>query len=477
LVYRSHNSRSFRAARARHYCRALGFAFALAAMAGCQNNSERDLIARDRRMQEDQIYALQDYVNQYQQLLCRYRTENNALRQQMSQGYIVEPQPSDRRMTPDTSRIRNGGPAPNVSPRFQEPRTPSDERPSQPATQPEIDVPDVPPLKSTTSSEVESPDASQVQLSEADSHDVATPRVLTAAHEEPAPRTPVADEAATPEASAPAAAPAEPIVNSPSAPHPPASDILLSGEVVANEDGGGPRLVVDVEPFDFAGRVESFTGSLSLMLLARDGDGRPHNLGRWNYNASQVRDAINPQANEPTMRFFIELPTDSPVVGPTELWVRMVSPDGARRLAHAKIELSQPGVFSSRANKLWAAEEAVVAASYSAATPPATDVAAVTNEGGWSVAEPGKPANLPAGLLDESGGGRWRASSEPMPAIIATSTPAPPSGEMNNPLRPIERSPVSATTEPPAKRPAWAPDRESGPSRRVGTRPSWSATR
>jgi hypothetical protein len=214
------------------------------------------------------------------------------------------------------------------------------------------------------------------------------------------------------------------------------------------------------------------------MLLARDGDGQPHNLGRWDYRPNQVRDAIDDQASEPSMRFFIELPNEPPVVGPTELWVRLVSSDGTRRLAHAIVELSRPGVFSSRAEKLWAAEEAVVAASYTESAPPTVDIAATDTviDGTWAVAEPGKPANLPTEVQDDSGSGGWRTSSQPMPAVMATRSPAPAHRELENPLRPIERPPV-ATTAKPAKRPAWSAERGGGTQRRAATRPSWSATR
>ena len=47
----------------------------------------------------------------------------------------------------------------------------------------------------------------------------------------------------------------------------PTNEILLTGEVVANDDGGGPRLAIEVVPFDATGRVESFDGKVSLMLL------------------------------------------------------------------------------------------------------------------------------------------------------------------------------------------------------------------
>jgi hypothetical protein len=269
---------------------------------------------------------------------------------------------------------------------------------------------------------------------------------------------------------------ADAIAESPPAPHTPTSDILLSGEVVANDEAGWPRLVVDVEPFDASGRVESFDGRLSLMLLARGGDGQPHNLGRWDFNQNQVREAIDVQAGEPTMRFFIELPTEPPVVGSTELWVRLVAPDGSRRLANASVELSRLGAFSSRSEKLWATEEAVVAASYTEPAPPTTDIAATMNEGEWAVAEPGKPSNLPSEQQEDAGGG-WRASNEPMPAVMATSSSAPPSRALDNPLRPLERPPVATKTEPPASRPAWAPDRSGKSPHRMATRPSWSSKR
>ena len=75
--------------------------------------------------------------------------------------------------------------------------------------------------------------------------------------------------------------------------------------------------------------------------------------------------------------------------------------DGAKLLAHAKVNLTQPGVFSSNGGtRFGQSEETVVAASYEepAAPPaPSTDVATTSmTEGDWAIAEPGKPANLPA---------------------------------------------------------------------------------
>ena len=70
------------------------------------------------------------------------------------------------------------------------------------------------------------------------------------------------------------------------------------------------------------------------------------------------------------MRFFVELPKETPIDAATEFWLRLVPRDGPKRLTHAKVELSQPGVFSSHTNKIWPAEEAVIAANYTEPLPP-----------------------------------------------------------------------------------------------------------
>jgi hypothetical protein len=140
LQYRSPTTRSPRALLA---CLSAPL-FALLAVAGCANNSERDIIARDRRMQEDQVYAMQDYVQQYQDLVCRYRSENASLRRQLAAGYVdgsyddqPQPTPAARSRRPS----RNG-------PQFESPRTPL--RQQQQPDDPQIETPEVPPLQTTT---------------------------------------------------------------------------------------------------------------------------------------------------------------------------------------------------------------------------------------------------------------------------------------------------------------------------------------
>ena len=65
-------------------------------MAGCKSGVERDVVQREMRQQEDQIYALEDYLSEYQQLLCDARSENAMLKRQMVQGQFRSGQSSTR---------------------------------------------------------------------------------------------------------------------------------------------------------------------------------------------------------------------------------------------------------------------------------------------------------------------------------------------------------------------------------------------
>ena len=188
-----------------------------------------------------------------------------------------------------------------------------------------------------------------------------------------------------------------------------ASDILVSGEVVEN-DAGGPRLAIDVTPFDESGRVHPFDGNVSLMILSPGANGTKQSVGRWDFNAKEVHASIDPSANEPTMRFHVELPAGTAVGNSTQLWVRLVPAEGQKQLAHANVDLTRPGVFSSQTNKIWKSEESVLAASYEepvdrvAELTESPDTPATMNEGTWATAAPGRPANLAQDLASPTQG-------------------------------------------------------------------------
>ncbi|HEX3600928.1 MAG TPA: hypothetical protein VHU84_12340 [Lacipirellulaceae bacterium] len=444
----------------------LGAALSIAVVAGCQNNSERDLIARDRRVQEDQIFALQDYITQYQRLLCQYRTENASLKRQMADGYAVEPQSTaPERALP--SRLNN--PATKPTPHFQTPEPPGVKQQQLPSTTPgspapRIETPDVPPLKSTTMNESAIHDNYRPNAS-SEREQTSSP-VVAASYEEPVRKSAASRLAHSIN------------IKSPSAGQP-SSEAMLSGEVIANKSGGGPRLMIDVVPPSIVEASRPFDGSVSLMLLAIDEDGKQRTVGSWDYGSEDVLAAMEMASGQPTLRFFIELPAKTARSDASQLWVRLAPRDGAKIVAHANVNLAQPGIFSSRSSKTWPREEAVVAASYEQETTtpaaPATDVPAVVNDTTWAIAQPGKPANLPAEARDESGAGGWRTSSEPMPVPIAQSHEIARPRLANAPPR---RKPAPApVADKPISPPGWSPERTSDGTHRVADRPNWSATR
>jgi hypothetical protein len=248
-------------------------------------------------------------------------------------------------------------------------------------------------------------------------------------------------------------------------------DIQLSGEVVANESGG-PRLVIDVESFDQSGHNARFEGNLSLALIATE-DGVQRRLARWDFGPDEIRAALVASSGGSTMQFRVELPAGTKVDGATELWAKLAPADGARLFSHAKLNLTKPGVFSSRTDKVWASEESVVPASYADTSEAPTESVAAINESEWSTAKPGKPAILPP-ESDETTGG-WKAASGPVPAIVETTKP--PATMRAERSKPIELTPAPTKPAPVevARKPSWTPERPGTQSH--AAKPSWSATR
>jgi hypothetical protein len=406
---------------------------------GCQSNVQHDLVARELRMQEDQIYAMEDYLAQYQQLVCKYRSENSALRQQLrarDEDTLPAPRPSSGR--------RDGGGA-TGGPAIEAPRPGTNgTRPPQ-----DLEVPEVPPLKETTSFDA----GGEASLAAGESPE-AEGAVQPVSGSEPAPRGRRIES------------------------------VWLHGEVLENVDGGGPRLLVEVEPLDAAEQSVKFRGALSLMLLAPDAGGAPQSLARWDFAPDEVQSAFD-EAAGPMARFQLELPADTPISESTTIWVRLLPNGGEKRLAHAAIDLSGPGQFSSVSPSPRPAEE-ITATPRQLENATGNDGLSGTaametdfNEGGWATATPGNPANLSDAKEESSG--QWRASSEPMPVAAARSRPARPKPRIDRTPRKSELPrPVAADV---LKPPGWSSDRPDGASPegpRTATRegrPRWSATR
>ncbi len=124
----------------------LALALAPLCAAGCQSNVDRDLIARDRRLEEDHLYAMQDCVSQYQRLICRYRSENASLRRQLNEEQAATPTEAEPQPIP---RVQPNWPATKQGPTIETPPTPSSKK--EQFSPPKIETPGLPPDSKATS--------------------------------------------------------------------------------------------------------------------------------------------------------------------------------------------------------------------------------------------------------------------------------------------------------------------------------------
>jgi hypothetical protein len=321
------------------------------------------------------------------------------------------------------------------------------------APSPNIDIPDLPPLNQGSSTNMPN---SYESLAHDERGKASSDRYARLASYETA-----VDRAAAPAVTKPGALDGATTGVSPY--------ILLSGEVIAT-GSGGPRLVINIEPFDHSDPTARFDGNVSLAVLTSEG-GVQRRLARWDFGPEDVRSAVDPAASEPKIRFRVELPPGTKVDGLTELWAKLAPTNGASLFSHAKLNLSKPGVFSSRTDKVWVSEESVVAASYVDTSTQPEEVAPTVTEGTWATAKPGKPAIVPF-QADEASGG-WKAASGSPPAVVETTKP--PAPMRDDRPKPIESCPAKAVPVDVARKPAWTPER-SGTQPRTA-RPAWSATR
>jgi hypothetical protein len=421
-------------------------------LSGCQSAGQYDQVARELRMQEDQLYAMEDYLEQYQQLVCKYRSENAKLKRQLAEnGVAPATSPPERSPTPSTPPV-------DVTP------------PADGATPPSIlQPPDVPPLGETT-------------------EDGATHKNRRRAHGNV---KQVAAEMTEDESSAAQTVALEKVEQAN-----PASDVWLHGEVVVNDEGGGPRMVVEVQPLDAEGKPTLFDGALSLLLTAPGDLGETVNVARWDYRPNDVRAAIDSTSDDKPIRFQLELPPDSAASESTEIWVRLLPRGGGKLLTRTAIDLLEPSKFSShegmeRVENLAevGGEDIVTPSVYSqlddeenpsgevedvAVTPTSEEMF----DGGWTIATPGRPGGMAA---EESKiKSDWKASLEPPPTAIATSV-----ASRSEPPR-VHRSAndrVVRSTNSPATRKAagWSPERDRiaprSASAASSARPTWSANR
>lgn len=127
---------------------------AMCLLVGCHGGTQTDIIERELRWQENQIYALEDYLMEYQAKVRRLREENDTLAQSLAECEDDGARRSSRgadgreRTAPRTLRSRPPSdvedlptPAPTGFPLFEDREPPGEDA----ADVPEVTAPDLPP--------------------------------------------------------------------------------------------------------------------------------------------------------------------------------------------------------------------------------------------------------------------------------------------------------------------------------------------
>ena len=402
--------------------------FAAAFSAGCQSGVERDVVQREMRQQEDQIYALEDYLSEYQQLLCDARTENAMLKRKIVQGQYRGDRANGRG---DQSESL---PSPPTTRR-------SDTR--APAAEPSVIPPEVPPLDLSEPAVPPLEDQSANELAELD-HEVQ-----------------------------PAAAAIEVVGE-------PATAVVLRGKVRLDEGASGPRLLVEVQPVDDQGQLAEFHGSMSLLVLDPAARAKEQQLARWDIQPDDLQALAAHLEHGTWFEFPLQLPADAPTNRPLELWVRLVPEDGEKLLGRTTMDLSRAGRFASADVKpaennrhsvhVAAAEVPIEPGRRQAIRKLDTDV----QQSGWQTARPGEIAKPQAAAANAAR--EWKLATRPVPEV--ESTPVADDdryGVATAPDWSPERPDDGQAESPPE--PAWSPTRVKSGSRiaRPGN-PSWSSS-
>ena len=257
---------------------------------------EVDLYQRELRLQEDEIYRLEDYIEEYQALVRGYRCEIEELEQKLADDRPASPTPAS--------------PAPITRPTNDPPQEPAPafERP-EPGFMPEIEMPDPAPEAAPS---LPAPGGS----------DLPPPfKPGSASH---APR-------AFPIQTASAATPIESAAHEPPAR---VTGVDRGFRVSASEEESGVLLatVTAVTRESLAG----FAGEASIMLTDPSIDGAGRRIARWDYSVAEVADAWVGQPGDRTLgtagrgsgRHAAGSPP--PAVGAADRWRRRKAPPSDR---------------------------------------------------------------------------------------------------------------------------------------------------
>lgn len=294
---------------------------------GCNNGGKQlqaDLYQRELRLQEDEIYRLEDCLCEYQAIVRDYRSEVADLKKQLAEG------------TPTESATKPGSITPFESPaaelQFNAPKLPDPEPLLEPT--PGSDTLDEAPLFSPAASGGDSPEDLPSPADEAPpfipgGDASAGPR----ATETPYPETVVALDEPSGRDRPPVAEESPPAPFAPTAqtlrplPEPGAQEgVRLTATLAQASEGTPQTLEVSLHT---AASAPPFTGAVSLMLIDPRLQGAERYLVRWDFTADEIATASD---GSNRMTLPVLLPAELHIDQEIQLWARMVDQQGVKTL-------------------------------------------------------------------------------------------------------------------------------------------------
>ncbi len=303
---------------------------------GCQKDvSQRDAYIRELRMQEDQIYELQDYMTEYQELLRRKRRENSRLQEQLASQSTTAP--SHRSASEEGGeRIDD-----DIDDDTDE-RSLLDRPGKAKTTDDETGIPKI---------DLGEPAMPEIDLGEPTTGPEELPEIKARSggvlRDRPTAVRQVSAYVAVEQDIEEESVDTETLFTPPPVPIKLANSCALYAEQIPVEPNGqekrsGAGLMVIVEPLTHEGSAGAFAGQVSLMLLDPIAGDNEKEIARWNFTPEEVEAAWR-DASRRVLDLPIAAPATVPIGRPLELWVRLLPIQRDQKiLTHTGIELVDP---------------------------------------------------------------------------------------------------------------------------------------
>jgi hypothetical protein len=335
-------------------------------LAGCRGAQlERDVYQRELRLQEDEIYKLEDYLGEYQQMVRQIRCENAELKKRLDELETAS------LSTP--SAARDEDPEESLLDRRRRRRTNGASKyDPKPAPEPEEESPAIPDIEFGAPSQTLTPETDPTAVDAPDAADIPLPE----AAEEPPPFKPtdVPSTSGQPEAEAPPFQPeksqsqtgprllrlsqapaAQPITlattiepaplpltsATPITPPPivPTLDrVTFTFEPAGIDATGVSTLKLRVQPRDAQGKLLSLSGTAAVLVVDPNAPPESEKLARWDFAQHELAAAWQASGDERHLELWVGLPADLPRDRPLELWIRIVDGAGRRAIDHQPLE-------------------------------------------------------------------------------------------------------------------------------------------